>query len=331
MSLAVERNLGLNIMRATEAGALVAARWVGRGEQALPDRLAAQALQYVLSSVDMDGTIVIGEEQRHEDTVLTTGTHIGNGNEPAMDVIIDSVEGIRLLEEGLPDAVSVVGLAPRGSITPLNASLYMEKLAFSAEVGDAIGPEAMDAPVGWILGVAARAMGKSVHEMTVFVLKRQRHQGLIDDLRKAGARVLLRTEGDVIGALLAALPDTGVDLLMGIGGTTEGLMAACAVMATGGSFLGRLAPQSPQERQQVLDAGLNLKQIYRLEDLVSSEDVFFAATGITDGLLLRGVRYHSGGASTHSLVLRGKSGIRRYIVTEHPIAHLPNIAHKPKA
>jgi len=319
MSELGERNLGLSIMRATEAAALVAGRWVGRGDLLKVDERAARAMQEVLSTVDMDGLVVIGEEPRHADlSLLTTGTTVGNGNGPQMDVVVDAVEGVRLLGEGLPDAVSVVALAPRGAMRSLAPSAYMEKLVVSAAAASAIGPEALTAPPLWTLGVVARALRKSVQDLTIFMLKRPRHEALIEEIRSAGARVLLRPEGDVVGALLAALPDTGVDLLMGTGGTTEGVVAACAVKAIGGTIFGRLNPQSAQERSEITSAGLDPKKVYACDELVASDDVFFAATGITDGLLLRGVHYHGSAASTNSLVLRGRSGVRRRVYTDHP-------------
>jgi fructose-1,6-bisphosphatase II len=320
MSDTIERTLGFSVLRATEAAALVAGRWVGRGDPLAADQAAAEAIYQVLNQVDIDGLIVIGEERRHVDHIfLTTGTSIGNRQGPAMDVVVDSVEGVRLLAEGLPDAVSLVALAPRGTMRSLAPSEYMSKLVVSQEAAHAIGPEALDAPPAWTLGVVARAMGKAVPDLTVFVLKRPRHQTLIEEIRMAGARVLLRPEGDVVGALLAALPGPGADVLMGIGGTAEGVVAACAVKAVGGVVFGRLAPQSEEERQQVADAGLDLKQILPGSELVASDNVFFAATGVTDGLLLKGVHYHATSATTHSLLLRGTSGIRRQIYADHPI------------
>lgn len=323
------RNLGLSIMRATEAAALVAGRWVGRGDPLAADQSAAKAMHDILNKVDMDGLIVIGEEHRHAgQTLLSTGASIGDGDGPPMDVVVDAVEGVRLLAEGLPDAVSLVALAPRGSMgSPWTAegrlvpSAYLEKLVVNAEAARAVGPEALNAPPAWTLGVVARVLGKAVGDLTVFVLQRPRHRGLIEEIRMAGARVLLRAEGDVVGAVLAAMPGSGVDMLMGSGGTAEGVVATCAVKSLGGAIFGRLAPQSEEERRQVLDAGLDPKQVLSGDELVASDDVYFAATGITDGLLLKGVRYHAAEATTHSLVLRGKSGSRRQIYTDHPLGN----------
>ena len=325
-----ERNLGLSVVRATEAAALVAGRWVGRGNPEAADAAAAQAMHLILSTVDIDGLIVIGEEQRHpEVAVLATETSVGTGHGPAMDVVVDAVEGVRLLAEGLPDAISVVALAPRGTMCCLPPATHMEKLIVGPEAAEAIGPEALNAPAAWTLGVIARAMGKKVHDLAVFVLSRARHEALIEEIRAAGARVVLRPEGDVIGALLAAMPGTGIDVLMGIGGTPEGIVAACAVKALGGAIFGRLAPQTPEEREAVEAVELDPTQVLSGDELIASDDVFFAATGITDGLLLQGVRYHGGGATTHSLVLRGKSGTRRQIYADHRWDRLMAISQVP--
>lgn len=319
MTFETERNLGLSILRATEAAALSASRWVGRGITDVADTEAATVMHRILSKVDIDGVIVFGEEHRYADpSILALGTQIGTGEGPAMDVIVDAIEGVRLMAEGLPDAVSVAALTARGALRQLGPSVYMDKLVINSEAADKVGLEALDAPPGWTLGIVARALGRSVQDLTVFVLNRPRHQHLIEEIRSAGARVLLRQEGDVVGAVLAALPGSGVDVLMGIGRSPEGLVAACAVKAIGATMFTRLAPQSAEEHQALLDSGFNLNQTFSADDLVSSNDIFFAATGITDGLLLRGVRYQRKSASTNSLLLRGESGVRRQIYTDHP-------------
>jgi fructose-1,6-bisphosphatase II len=318
MSEEPDENLGLAIMRATEAAALVAGRWVGRGDVATADQEAAQAMEAILKTIAMDGRIVVGEESDRDGTaLLASGALVGLGSGPAMDLVADAIEGVRLLAQGLPDAISVVAMAPRGSMQSLVPARYMEKLVVDAHAASAIGPECLNAPAAWTLGVIARALGKQVRDLAVFVLDRPRHQLLIDEIRSAGARVILRPEGDVVGALLAALPNSGVDVLMGAGGITEGVVAACAVKSLRGGMLARLAPQSPIEREETLAAGLDLQRVWSSAELVVADDVFFAATGITDGLLLRGVHYHSAGATTHSLVLRSKTGTRRRIEAEH--------------
>ncbi len=318
---AILRNLGLSILRATEAAALVAGRWVGRGEREIPDTQAAQAIEAVMKTVPIDGRVVIGEEQRYAGVSLTGGSAVGCGG-PEMDVLVDSIEGIRLLAEGQPEVVSVIGIARRGAMKDFGPSRYMQKLVINSLAAGAVGPEALDAPPAWVLGMVARALGKAVPDLTVFVLNRPRHQALVADLRSAGARVLLRQEGDVAGALLAGLPNNGVDLLMGTGGTPEGLVAATALKVMGAGLYVRLDPQSADERQALQERGYNPEQIYSADELVAGRDVFFAATGISDGLLLQGVRYHARGATTHSLVLNGRSGISRTITAEHPLKEL---------
>ncbi|MCG8348267.1 MAG: class II fructose-bisphosphatase [Chloroflexales bacterium] len=318
MSEQPDENLGLAIMRATEAAALIAGRWVGRGDVATADQDAAQAMNAILQTIAMEGRIIIDEEpHRSETALLTSGAAVGLGSGPAMDVVADAIEGVRLLAQGLPDAISVIAMAPRGAMPSFAPARYMEKLVVNARAASAIGPECLDAPAAWTLGVIARALDKQVRDLAVFVLDRSRHQLLIDEIRSAGARVILRPEGDVVGALLAALPNSGVDVLMGVGGITEGVVAACAIKALQGEMLGRLAPQSPTEREETLAAGLDLQRVWSSAELVASDDVFFAATGITDGLLLRGVHYHSVGATTRSLVLHSKTGTRRRVEAEH--------------
>ncbi len=314
-----ERNLGLELARATEAAALAAGEWVGRGEAHTADAAATQAMRQALSTIHMDGKVVIGEEARHADfpDVLTTGEKVGDGRPPAMDVAVNPVEGIRLLAEGLPEVLSVAAAAPKGALCSFAPAAYMEKLVVSREVALALTPKCLDAPVGWTLGLIAREKKKPVSAVTVFVLKRPRHEDLVAEIRASGARILLRTEGDVAGALQAATPGSGVDALMGIGGTAEGVIAACATKALNGGMLARLAPQSNEERSDVLSAGLELERIYNCDQMVASDDVFFAATGVTDGGLLNGVKFLWKGLTTHSLVLRGKTGSLRIVHTDH--------------
>ncbi len=320
MSDNLERNLGLAIVRATEAAALAAGRWMGLGDRASADHVAGEAMHAVLNRVDMDGLIVIGEDRRHEGVdLLIDNALLGNRNGPPMDVIVDAIEGVRLLAEGFHDAISVVALTPRGAMRSLRPAVYMKKLVISATPEGRIGPEVLNAPEPWTLGVVARALKKPVRDLTVFVLNRPRHQELIEHIRMAGARVLLREEADLLGAVLASTPNSGVDLMMGIGGTAEGVMGACAVKALGGTMYCQLAPQSQEEHDAVLAAGYDLKKIMSKDDLVSSNDIFFAATGITDSILLQGVRYHGSRVTTHSLVLRGKSDTRRQIYADYHV------------
>lgn len=316
--MTINRNLTISLVRATEAAALAAGRWVGRGDIAGADISAAKAMHEKLAQIPMNGTIIIGEERRYEDQdLLHSGTSIGTGEGPETDVVVDVVEGTSLLVAGLPGTISVAAVAPRNTIITLPVSRYMNKLVVAEEAAGVISPEALHAPPAWILGVVAKEIGKSVRDMTVYILDRNRHKNLIADVRASGARVLIRQEADLLGALLAAAPGTGVDIMMGIGGTVEGIAAAIAVRALRGAFIGQLAPLSDEERRVVDEAGYDLKRFWTADDLVTHEDTFFATTGVTDSVLLDGVRYHRNRATTHSLVLRGRSKTRRQIVADY--------------
>jgi len=248
---------------------------------------------------------------------LDSGQRVGNGNGPAMDVVVDPVDGTNLLVQGRSGAISVVGVAPRGSMWSVAPAAYMEKLVVDREVADALVAECLDAPAAWTLALIARVKRKQIRDLVVFVLDRPRHADLIEEIRSAGARVALRADGDIAGAIQAALPGSNVDVLMGVGGVSEGVTAACAVRALRGAMLVRLAPQSPEERQAVATAGLDTRRILTCRELVQSDEVFFAATGITGGPLLDGVQYHGNLAEAHSLVLRGATGTRRFIRAEY--------------
>lgn len=317
MNECLGRDLALELVRVTEAAALAAGRWMGRGQKDAGDEAAVHAMRAMLRTVDMDGVVVIGEGEKDEAPMLFNGEAVGTGKGPAVDVAVDPVEGTSLLAHGRPDSIAVIGVAPRGTMWSPGPGFYMNKLVVGREAREAIAPAILAAPVADALAAIAQAKHKAVEDLTVFVLDKPRHAGLIADLRAAGARVLTRTDGDVAGALMAATPGSGVDVLMGIGGTPEGVIAACAVRALGGAMLGQLAPQKPGEREAVLRAGLDLNRVLTERDLVSSEDVFFAASGITDGLLMQGVRYTDGGATTDSIVMRGKSRTRRRVQAEH--------------
>lgn len=314
---APERNLALELVRVTEAAALAAGRWMGRGDKEAGDGAAVEAMRLVLSIIDMDGVVVIGEGAKDEAPMLGNGERVGNGKGARVDVAVDPVEGTSLLAYGRPEAMSVIGVAPRGTMWSPGPAFYMKKLVVGREAREAITPESLDAPVAVTLGAIGEAKDKPVTDLTVFILDKPRHTNLIAEVRRAGARVLLRTDGDVAGALMAAMPDSGVDVLLGIGGTPEGVIAACAVSALGGAMLGRLAPQREDERVQVEAAGLDTQLVLTGADLVRSDDVYFAATGITDGVLLPGVRYGASGPTTHSLVMRGKTGTVRTIRADH--------------
>jgi fructose-1,6-bisphosphatase II len=312
------RNLGLDLVRVTEAAALKAGRWMGLGERDKANQDATAAMHSALNSLDMDGRIIIGKEGRlGTHSPLDTNQRVGNGHGPKTDVIVDPIDGRGLLARGHPDAVAVAAVAPLGSIWAPAPAVYMDKIVVDRQVADALVPECLDAPAAWVLALVARAKGKAVRDLVVFVLRRPRHKDLIQEIRAAGARTMLRTDGDVVGALMAASPHVGVDVLMGIGGVPEGVLAACATRAMGGGMLGRLSPQTAEEREAVRAAGLDTRQNLTCGQLVSSREVFFAATGITDGTLLSGVHYHGNEAETESLIIRGETGTRRFIRSEH--------------
>jgi fructose-1,6-bisphosphatase II len=315
------RNLSLDMVRATEAAALAASRWMGLGKADEGDDAAAEALVAGLNSLDMQGRIAIGEEGklgRH--SPLDSGALVGTGAGPLVDVVVDPIDGRRRLALGYSDAISVVGMAPRDSMWAPAPAVYMEKIVVDREAAEALVPECLDAPAAWTLALVARVKHRPVRDLVVFMLDRPRHHHLVEEIRAAGARILLRSDGDIAGGLMAAYPDSGVDLLMGVGGVAEGVIAACAIKALGGKMLGRLAPQSEPERGEVQAAGLDMQRILSSDEMVRGNQIFFAATGITDGLLLRGVRRHGYEADTNSLVLRAETGTRRILHTTHQVS-----------
>jgi fructose-1,6-bisphosphatase II len=315
------RNVGLDLLRVTETTAIAAGRWIGLGKVAEAHRAATLAMADALDEVDFDGRIVIGEEGRLGDmTALTSGELVGHGRAPVVDVVVDPIDGTRLLVQGYPGAISLIGVAPRNSMwhPPADAA-YMEKIVVDREAADVLVSECMDAPAAWTLALVARVKRKPVRDMTVVVLDRPRHRDLIDEIRAAGARILLRREGDAAGALEAAIVGSGADILMGIGGVSEGIIAACAVKALGGAMLARLSPQSDQERELITDAGLDPDHILNCHELVSGDEVFFAATGITESPLLKPVVYRGNVVETHSVLLRAETGTRRFIQAEHAL------------
>jgi fructose-1,6-bisphosphatase II len=314
----INRNLGVDLVRATEEAALSAGRWMGLGSRADADRAAIAAMADELATLDIDGYIVVGEEGKGDtDTPLSSGRRVGTGRGPEVDVVVDPIDGKRMLAEGRSGAISAAAIAPRGTLWAPKPAVYMEKLVVNSEAAHALVPECMGAPAAWTLALVARVKKKTVRDLVVFVLDRPRHQDLIAEIRAAGARVMLRGDGDVAGALMAAARRGSVDILIGTGGVPEGVIAACAVKAMGGAMLARLAPQSAAEREAVLAADLDLRRILTSDELVATSQVFFAATGIADGPLLSGVRYQGDRADTHSLVLRGETGTRRIIHAEH--------------
>lgn len=321
-----DRNLALELVRVTEAAALAAARWMGRGDRMASDQAAVDAMRLVLSTVEMDGIIVIGEGEKDQAPMLYNGERVGNGSPPQVDVAVDPIDGTRLLSLGRANALAVVAVSERGTMFSPGPVVYMDKIAVGREARDVID---IKAPVGVNLHRIARAKGCDVKDLTTVVLDRPRHEQLIRDIRAAGARIRLITDGDVAGAVMAAMESTGVDVLMGIGGTPEGVIAACAVKCLGGTIQGRLWPRDDEERQAAEALGLDPDRVLNTDDLVKSDNVFFAATGITDGELVRGVRYVAGGATTHSVVMRSKSGTVRSIDAIHRWDKLMRISQIP--
>jgi len=309
-----DRNLAMELVRVTESAALSAARWVGRGDKNAADGAAVDAMRNVLETVNMDGIVVIGEGEKDEAPMLYNGERVGNGSSPLTDVAVDPIDGTTLTSLGRGNALSVIAVAERGSMFNPGPCVYMEKIAVGPEAASAI--DLTLTPTKNIKEVA-RAMKKLVSEVTVMILDRPRHEDLIAEVRKTGARIRLISDGDIFGAIAAASPDTGVDMLIGIGGTPEGVTAAAALKAMGGEIIGRLHPRNDAERASAEADGYDCSRVLTTDDLVRGDDVFFAATGVTDGELLRGVRYDAYGARSHSLVMRSRSGTIRYIDTHH--------------
>jgi fructose-1,6-bisphosphatase II len=291
---------------------------MGLGLRQEADTAASAAMAAALEQVAIDGRIVIGEEGRRGKLVaLPTGRLVGTGRGVPVDVVVDAIDGRRLLAQGRPGAITVAGVAARGTMWSPSPAAYLEKLVVNRQVAPHLVPECMDAPAAWTLGLIARAKGKAVRDLAIFVLERPRHADLIAEIRAAGARVTLADDGDISGALLAASPDGPIDALMGIGGAAEGVTAACGVKSLGGGMLARLAPQGDEERSAIAKEGLDTRRIIGLDDLVASDQIFFVVTGITDGLLLKGVHYEGERASTNSLILRSETRTRRLIFAEH--------------
>jgi fructose-1,6-bisphosphatase II len=318
---APDRNLALELVRVTEAAAMAAGRWVGRGDKNGADGVAVQAMRVMISTIGMDGTVVIGEGEKDNAPMLYNGENVGDGSGPACDVAVDPIDGTTLTAKGMPNAVSVLAVSPRGSMYDPSAVFYMEKLATGPEAADVVD---IRYPVAENIQQVAKAKGSNPSDVTVVVLDRPRHQGLVEEIRETGARIKFITDGDVAGAIMAARPGTGIDLMLGVGGTPEGIIAACAMKAMGGVIQGRLWPTDDEERQRAIDAGHNLDpdHVLTTDTLVTGDDCFFVATGITDGELLDGVRYRAGGAITQSLVMRSRSGTIRTITSEHQLQKL---------
>ncbi len=309
-----DRNIAMELVRVTEAAAIAAARWMGRGDKNGADQAAVDAMRMMLDTVDMDGVIVIGEGEKDEAPMLYNGERVGNGHGPQVDVAVDPLEGTRLTALGRPGAVSVIACAPRGTLYNPQDMFYMEKIA--------VGPEArgvidLSAPVDWNIRRVAMAKGMPVEEVTVIILDRDRNTDIADQVRAAGARIKFITDGDAPAAVSAGMAGSGVDMMLGIGGSPEGVVAAAALKCIGGDFQGRLWPRNDDDRKMAAEHGMDLTRVLTIDDLVQGDDVFFAATGVTGGDLLEGVEYTSGGAVSESLVMRSRSGTVRRIKTEH--------------
>jgi fructose-1,6-bisphosphatase II len=310
----LERNLGMDLVRCTEAAALRAGRFMGRGDKIAGDQAAVDAMRFTLDSVPMDGLVVIGEGEKDDAPMLYTGEPVGSGDGAKVDVAVDPIEGTTLLAEGMPGAIAVIAVAERGSLYTWSGIAYMDKLA----VGEgARGAVDIDAPVAENIRNVARALKKQVEDITVVVLDRPRHKELIHQIRETGARIKLILHGDVSAGVMTAIDEPPADILMGIGGAPEAVITACALKCIGGEIQCRLWPRNDDERALAAANQIDLGKIYRTEDLVQGENVYFAATGLTDGEFLRGVRYLSGGATTHSVVMRSSSGTVRYIESRH--------------
>ena len=316
---APDRNLALELVRVTEAAALACARWIGRGDKEAADQAAVDAMRAMLDTVAMDGVVVIGEGEKDKAPMLFNGEEVGNGQPPAVDVAVDPLEGTRLTSVGQPNAISVIAVAERGTLFFPGAAVYMDKVACGTELVDAVDIEASPQEN---VERAARAKGVKPREISVVVLDRDRNAELVAGLRDVGARINLITDGDVAPAIAAARPGTGVDLMMGIGGTPEGVIAAAAVKCLGGAVQGRLWPRDEDERRALVEAGYDPGKVLSTDDLVAGEDVFVAATGVTDGALLRGVRPTREGAATDSIVMRSRSGTVRRVQAEHAFEKL---------
>ncbi|MFF4832085.1 class II fructose-bisphosphatase [Streptomyces sp. NPDC001315] len=318
-SEAPDRNLALELVRVTEAAAMAAGRWVGRGDKNGADGAAVRAMRTLVSTVSMNGVVVIGEGEKDEAPMLFNGERVGDGTGPECDIAVDPIDGTTLTAKGMPNAIAVLAAADRGSMFDPSAVFYMDKLVTGPEAADFVD---IDAPVAVNIRRIAKAKRSAPEDVTVVILDRPRHEGLIKEVREAGARIKLISDGDVAGSIYALREGTGVDLLLGVGGTPEGIISACAVKCLGGTIQGKLWPKDDAERQRAIDAGHDLDRVLTTDDLVSGENVFFVATGITDGELLRGVRYRSETATTDSIVMRSKSGTVRRIDSEHRLRKL---------
>ncbi|EHM09935.1 fructose-1,6-bisphosphatase, class II [Thermanaerovibrio velox DSM 12556] len=320
---APERNMALELVRATESAAMAAGRWMGRGDKNGADKAAVDAMRYMLNTIHMNGVVVIGEGEKDEAPMLFNGEILGTGEPPEVDIAVDPIDGTRLCAEGQPNAVSVVAVAEKGSLYDPKHIFYMDKIATGPEAAHVID---IEAPIEENIRKVASALKKSVEDVTVVVLDRPRHEDLIKRIRVMRARIRLIRDGDVAGALMTCKDDSGIDLLLGIGGSPEAVISACAIKCVGGNMQCKLWPRNEEEASRCRDLGMDLDRVLTLNDLVSSDNVFFAATGITDGEFLKGVKYHGDRIKTTSMVMRSKSGTIRYVEAIHQLDKLEKIS-----
>ena len=322
----IDRNLAMELARVTEAAALSAGRWMGRGDKEAADQAAVDAMRLVLGTVQMDGIVVIGEGQKDEAPMLYVGKRVGCAPEPKVDIAVDPIDGTRLLSLGMPNAISVVALANRGSLFASPDIMYMQKIAVGPDAAGAID---INDTVANNLARIAAAKRREVADLLVVILDRPRHAELVKEVRATGARIKMITDGDVAGGVMTALPETGIDALFGVGGAPEAVVAACALKCIGGDMQCKLWPRNDEERRLAAEHGINLNRELTIDDLVSGDNVFFSATGITDGELLRGVHYFGNGATTDSVVMRSRSGTVRRIASVHQLSKLRELHAVP--
>ena len=318
-----DRNLALELVRVTEAAAMAAARWVGFGDKNGADGAAVNAMRALVQSVSMQGVVVIGEGEKDDAPMLFNGEAVGDGTGPEVDVAVDPIDGTTLCAKGMPNAIAVLAVSERHTMYDPSAVFYMEKLVTGAAAADVVD---IEAPVADNLKKIAKAKSEGVEDLTVVILDRPRHDDIVRQVREAGARITFISDGDVAGAIMAAREGTGIDLLLGVGGTPEGVITACAMKCLGGVIQGKLWPKDDEERQRAIDAGHDLSRVLLTDDLVTGDNVFFVATGITDGELMDGVRFKGGNPTTHSIVMRSKSGTIREIKSEHALGKLRRYA-----
>lgn len=318
----IERNLAMELVRVTESAAMSAARYMGLGDKELVDQAAVDAMRHTLDGISMDGVVVIGEGEKDEAPMLYLGERIGDGSDPKIDIAVDPIDGTTLLSKGLPGAIAVIAMANQGSMKVPGSIFYMDKIAVGPEAKDAID---INAPVKENLQNIAKALGRSIGEVTVVILDRPRHADLLNEVRGAGARVKLISDGDVAAGIQASLPESGVDVLMGIGGSPEGVLTAAAIRCIGGAIQCKPWPRDNQEKEKAINEGVDLAHVYDAFEMVGGDDVFFAATGASTGEMLKGVRFFGGGATTQSLVMRSRSGTVRWIDSIHNLDQLDKI------